>query len=172
MKLVIRTLERIVNAGGYLAGWLVFLLMWLVSVEVFMRYVLNRPPMVADEFGGYLMVAIGFLALGYTWAEKGHIRITVLVGLLPQRVASWVRLITLVSVFAFVIMLTGTSYEYLAYSFSAGLKSPSVWRFPLQGPQMVIPIGYTLICLLIALTLAQAIMDIRSGRNIAGEGRQ
>ena len=54
MKRLGYIVEKIADIGGYFSGWLVFLMMILVFVEVFMRYVLRRPPMVADEFSAYM----------------------------------------------------------------------------------------------------------------------
>jgi len=125
--------------------------------------------MVADEFSGYLLVALSFLGAAYTWKEKGHIRITALVSRLPQRVSSWIRLITLVLAFAFSIVLTQSSYNYMAFSFKINMLSPTVNRFPLQGPQMTIAIGYTVLCLLIAVEIAKAIVKMRSGRSVDEE---
>ena len=140
--------------------------------EVFMRYVIGRAPMVADEFGGYMMVAIAFLAAAYAWKEKTHVRITAMVNLMPQRAASWLRLITLLLVLGLNIVLVRANYDFVVHSFSVGHRSGTIWRVPLQGPQITIFIGLTLLTLLVALAVAKAIVDIRSGRNIAGEGRQ
>ena len=172
MKLVGRIVDSIVLVCGYLSGWLVVGMMLLILVEVFMRYGLNQPPMIADEFGAYLVVVVVFLGVGYTWKEKGHVRITALVGSLPQKVSSWIRLIALVLALVFSIMLTQASYSYLAFSFKINMASLTVHRFPLQGPQMTIPIGYTLLCLLIIMEIAKAITNISSGRSVdQGENR-
>lgn len=169
MKLVRRISESIAWLGGYLSGWLVPVMMVLIMFEVFMRYVLGRSPMVADEFSGYMLVAIAFLGVAYTWKEKGHVRITALISRLPQRVSSWIRLITLVLAFAFSIVLTQSSYNYMAFSFKVKMTSPSVWLFPWQGPQMTIAIGFTLMTVLIVLEIAKAIVTMRSGRSFDEE---
>lgn len=172
MKSPIGIIEGIGRGGGQVAGWFILVMMAIILVEISVRAITGRPPLLADEFGGYFMVAIAFLGLGFSWMEKGHVRMTALVSVLPPRVASWLRLITLVLVFAFTIVLTQEAYGFMAYSFKNKLRSPYVWRTPLQVPQMVIPIGVTLFSLLIAIEVARAIMAVRAGRNIVGEGRQ
>ena len=50
MKHLEYVIKKAAGFFGYLSGWLVPLMMILVAVEVFMRYVLHNPPMLADEF--------------------------------------------------------------------------------------------------------------------------
>ena len=171
MKRLGRVTESIVNIGGYFSGWLIPLMMLIVLFEVFMRYVLNRPPIVADEFSAYMLVALSFLGAAYTWKEKGHVRITALVSRLPSRVSSWIRLTALALALAFVVLLSQTGYHYLAVSFKYNMASASRLHFPLQGPQMSLPIGFTLLSLLIIVEIARAIMSIRSGKSVEGSAR-
>jgi len=49
MKQIETVIKKAAGFFGYLSGWLVPSMMILVTVEVFMRYVLHDPPMVADE---------------------------------------------------------------------------------------------------------------------------
>ncbi len=96
MKRAGRIIDSVSNVLGYFSGWLVALMMLLIFFEVFMRYVVNQPPMLADEFGAYMLIALSFLGAAYTWREKGHVRITSVVSRLPPKVASYLRVITLV----------------------------------------------------------------------------
>ena len=67
----------IANLVGFLSAWLVPLMMMLVVVDVFMRYVMRHPLMIADEFSAYLLVALSFLGFAYTWRQGGHVRVEV-----------------------------------------------------------------------------------------------
>lgn len=159
------------NILGYIAGWLVVLLMVLVLVEVFSRYVLNRPLMVSDEFGSYMLVAISYLAAAYAWKEKGHIRITALVSRLPPRVSSWLRLITLLLALVVAIGLSQSAYSYLQTSFRLGMASGSWLNFPLQGPHMTLMIGFVLLSLILMVEITRAIKNFRRGQNIEEESK-
>ena len=101
MKQIGYIIDKIANFFGFVSGWLVPLMMLLVAVEVFMRYVLHNPAMVADEFSAYMLVALSYLGLAYTWKQGGHVRITLLVSRLPAKAASWIRLIVLIMIFIF-----------------------------------------------------------------------
>jgi len=113
----------------------------LVFIEVISRYVFRQALMVGDEFSAYMLVALCFLGAAYTWKEKGHVRITALVSRLPTKVASWLRLITLVFVFLFVLGLCQASYGFMSMSFKLHMASATWLHFPLQGIHILLPIG-------------------------------
>ena len=140
--------------------------MLLTLLEVIMRYVFHHPLMVADEFGAYMVVFVGYVALAQTWREKGHVRITALVGILPPKVASWVRLVALLIAFVTVIMICKGSYSFLVDSFELHQRSASWLNTPLQGPHMTILIGFSLLALLLIGEIAKGIVKIRSGKSI------
>lgn len=171
MKRLARIIESISNIGGYFAGWLVPLMMMLVLFEVIMRYVMHQPPIVADEFSAYMLVALSFIAMAYTWKEKGHVRITALVSRLPARVSSWARLIALVLALALAVVLTQASYAYLAYSFKLHMASPTHLRVPLQGPQTPLLIGFIILTLLLIVEIAKAVIKMRSGESVEEAAR-
>ena len=162
-----RRIERLVGSlaalGGYFSGWLVLVMVVLVFVEVFTRYVLNRPLMLADELSAYMLVALCFLGAAYTWKEGAHVRITALVSRLPAKVASWLRLATLLLVFFFVLGLLQGSYGFMATSFRLHLASSTWLRTPLQPIHMLLPIGFVLLGLVVLIGIFRALKHIRAG---------
>ena len=170
MKQLGRVIESIANIGGYFSGWLVPLMMLLVMFEVFMRYVVHRPPLVADEFSSYMLVALSFLGLAYTFRERGHVRITALVSRLPPRVSNWTRLVSLGLAFVFSIVLVQTTYAYMLFSFKIHMSSVTRFRIPLQGPQVTLLVGFIMLSLLLIVEIAKAIMKIRSGETVEEGG--
>jgi TRAP-type C4-dicarboxylate transport system permease small subunit len=141
-------------------------MMMLVLFEVVMRYVVHQPPIVADEVSAYMLVALSFIGLAYTWKERGHVRITALVSRLPARVSSWIRLVMLFMALGISVMLTRASYEYLAFSFKIHMTSATHLRVPLQGPQTPLFIGFALLTLLLVVEVAKAIVKLRAGQKV------
>ena len=156
-------IERIALVGGHVSAWLVPVMIALVFFEVFMRYVLRNPPMIADEFSAYMLVAVAFLGMAQTWKEKGHVRISAVIDKLPTKAAAWVRLMSLVLAFAMVIAFCQSSYDYLKYSFKINMSAPTLHNTPLQVPQMALLIGFILVSLIILTQIAKAISNIRHG---------
>lgn len=164
MKRLDRILDFMSNkVSGHFSGWLIVIMTLVVLTEVLTRYVWRQPLMVADELSGYLLVAISFMGLAYTWKEKGHIRIRVLISRLPTRVARWLRLITLIAICVFVPVLTKALYDLVAYSWESGDRSFTTLRIPLLWPRMVMVIGAAMFFILILVELIKTIKAFRSG---------
>lgn len=156
--------EGIVNMFGRFCGWLVLLMVLLVFTEVFFRYVIGKPLMVADEFSAYMLVFMSYLGMAYAWKERAHIRITIMVDRLPLRVASWLRLASLVTALAFTIILNKAAYGFVLLSFKLNRVSPTHLHTPLQVPHLAILVGFSVLSLLLILEIARAISSIRAGR--------
>ena len=163
MKIIVRVIDFTLNISGHLAGWLIMGIMGLTMVEVVSRYLLHHPLMLADEFGAYSMLAIVFLGLAYCWKEGGHIRITFLINRIPLGVRNWIRLATLSLALVYVGVAGQASYQFIAYSIDRGIKSPSHLMTPLAVPQMVIPIGFTLLFLVLVIQVMAAVRNIKTG---------
>ena len=166
MKRIADLLERIAYLGGYCSGWLVPLMMMMVVVEVFYRYVLHQPLMLADEFSAYMLVAVSYLGTAYTWRQGGHVRVTVLVSRLQSRTAGWLRFIGLILVFIFMIELDRVSYKMIAYALQINLRSSTWLMFPLFWPQLTVFIGFVLLTLLVAIDIVQAFSKLRAGEKV------
>ena len=144
-------------------------MMLLVLYEVFMRYVLNQPPMIADEFSAYMLVALTFLGAAYTWKERGHVRITALTSRLPQRVSSWVRLIALILSLVFAITLAQAGYHFIAFSFRFNISSATWLHTPQHAPRITLLIGFILLALMLIVETAKAIVNLRAGKSVDEE---
>ena len=166
MKRLGNIVESVANLGGYFSGWLVSLMMMLIVFEVFMRYVLHQPPMLADEFSAYMLVALSYIGMAYTWRQKQHVRISLLVSRLPPRVSSWTRLITLLLAFVFLLGLNLAGYRLIEYSLKMHVRSDTWLATPLIGPHLTVFIGFILLTLLLIVEIARAVMKIRSGENV------
>lgn len=158
-------IEKIAYLGGYLSGWLVPLMMLLVVVDVFMRYVMHQPLMVADEFSAYMLVALSFLGFAYTWRQGGHVRIEVLVSRFPPRINDWVRLIGLILTFIFMIELDRAAYKMIVYALEMKMRSSTWLMFPLFWPQLTIFVGFVLFTLVLAVDIVRTGAKIRARGN-------
>jgi TRAP-type C4-dicarboxylate transport system permease small subunit len=166
MKRIGIIVEKIAYLGGWFAGWLVPLMMMLVVVDVFMRYVMNRPLMVSDEFSAYMLVALSFLGLAYTWREKGHVRIEILVNRFPPRIYGWVRLLGLILTLIFMIEMDLAAYKMIAYALQINLRSSTWLMFPLFWPQLTVFIGFVMLTLLLIVDIARAAFKVRAGERV------
>jgi len=156
-------IEKLAFLGGYLSGWLVPSMMMVVVADVFMRYVMRRPLMVADEFSAYMLVALSYLGLAYTWREGGHVRIEILVRRLSPRVYDWVRLVGLILVFVFMLELDRAAWKMIVYARQMNLRSSTFFMFPLFWPQLTVFIGFVMLTLLVAVDVFRTAAALRPG---------
>ena len=166
MRRIAYLVEKIADRAGYYSGWLVPLMMMLVVVEVFMRYVLHQPLMVADEFSAYMLVALSYLGMAYTWRQGGHVRVTVLVSRLPSRASSWIRLMGLILIFIFMTELDRVGYKMIMYALKINLRSSTWLMVPLFWPQLAVFIGFVLLTLLLVVDIVRTFIKIRTGERV------
>lgn len=165
MKQLGSIIDRIANFVGYLSGWLVPLMMMLVVVDVFMRYVMHQPLMVADEFSAYMLVALSFLGFAYTWRQGGHVRVEVVVNHLPPRLYAWVRLIGLILTFLFMLAMDQAAWKMIVYALEMKMRSSTWLMFPLFWPQLTIFIGFVLLTLMLAVDIVRGAVTPRAGKD-------
>lgn len=159
MKKVEQFIDRLCKASGFLSGFVLILIILLTMAEVVSRYILKNPLILCDEFGGYSLVFITFLGLAYCWREKGHIRITFLVDKLPVNIVRRIRIISLSLILFYIALSTKVSWIFLIGAFKRNIRSNSFLMTPLKWPQMAIPIGFSLLLLVLFFELYTAIKE-------------
>ncbi len=142
--------------SGYLQAGIIFFLMAMLLVEVLTRYILRSPFSIADEMGGYLLVSITFMGLAYTWKERGHVRVSLLVSRLPDKFANLLRFITLILATVFTIPLIKACYDLISDSLLFESRSGSWLRTPLAYPQTILLIGATMLFLQLVAEIIKA----------------
>jgi TRAP-type C4-dicarboxylate transport system permease small subunit len=168
LQKVINTIEMVTDLiSGRLQAGVVFLLMIMLLVEVLTRYILNSPLSVAEEMGGYLLVSITFMGLAYTWKEKGHVRVTLLISRLPDRLARSIRFFTLILATVFTLPLIKACYDLLMDSLLFESRSGSWLRTPLVYPQTILLIGAVLLLLQMLVEIIKAIVATDSEEDTA-----
>lgn len=166
MDKFVRILEKIIDFfSGKLQAWLVFLLMVLVIVEVLTRYFFKSPLSIADEFGGYLLISITFMGLGYTWKEGGHVRIELITNMLPEKIRTWLRFLTLIMATAFCGPLITGSYSMLQDSLLFEARSGSWLRTRLVYPQSILLIGSILLLMQFIAEILKTVNSLRNCTN-------
>ncbi len=143
----IRLVERLSFAAGIAAGAAIILILGLICVEVVLRNFFGRSTMIADEFAGYLNVAVVFLGLGYTLRERGFIRIELLYERLRGHALVITRwLITFASI-AYVAVLLFYAIKQVVYMYQGNIRSDNLSEAPLYIPQLLVVIGCALLLL-------------------------
>lgn len=158
-------IDKVSSWVGQLFSWLIVALTFLVSWEVFSRYVLNRPnPWSFDLM--IMMYGTAFMMAGaYTLAKNGHVRGDVLYGFFPPRLQAALDLI-LYFVFFIpgVIALVWAGYTYAAESLAINEHSTLTANGPPLYPfKMIIPISGGLLLVQGIVEIMRCVICLRQG---------
>lgn len=148
-----------------LGGLVILAVALLTSADVFGRYALSKPIPGSGEICTVLFVIGIFLALGYTQAVKGNIRVEIVIGRLPWRV----RRVTEFIVLSLMLVLTGLftwSVAKLAI-YSISIRETHMGtgylEIPLWPAKLALSIGLFLVCL-------RLIVDMVNHIRVMGKG--
>jgi TRAP-type C4-dicarboxylate transport system permease small subunit len=166
MQTVIRWIEGVSDWGARISAVFLGLMTVLILVEILLWNTLEKTTLIVDEYCAYGLAAIIFLGAGYCLKEKGHIRITLVLGFLPQKLN---RVITcgataLTTVFAgylwwYLFKMVASAYRYES-------TSGTLTNTPLWIPQTIMLIGAGCFVLQLAGTTLKTFRAIGTGEEV------
>jgi TRAP-type C4-dicarboxylate transport system permease small subunit len=158
---------RASKAAALVSGLATLVLALIISFDVLMRYFLNRPQLIVDEVGPFLLLLVVFGAVAQTYRVGGHVRVDLVTSHLSPTARAWLRLLNLALGLVFlavVIWVTGQS-ALTAYRYG---RVSAVMLYPLWVPMFLIPAGLLLMALCMVGTLRRqlrAALGPRAGRD-------
>ncbi len=147
MKRLIAFSDKLSNFGGNLSGIMMVIGLILVVSEILVRGLFSKTLYITEEYTGYLMAGLTYVALGYTLKEKGHIRMTFLLTYLPERKRLVLEMVCFAIGFSFSIGLTYVTFMFFLDSLMSGSRSMQVSGTPLAIPQFFLPFGASIMTL-------------------------
>ena len=155
MQKLLLAIDRISTWVGQAFSWLIVVLTFLISWEVFSRYALDNPHPWAFDVMSMLYGSVFMMAGAYTLSKNGHVRGDVLYGFFPPRLQAGLDL-TLYFLFFIpgVVALAWAGYNYAADSWAINEHS----NITANGPP-VYPFK-TIIPLAGVFLLAQGLVEI------------
>ena len=141
MQKLLLTIDKISTFVGQFFSWLIVLLTFLITWEVFSRYALDHPHPWAFDLMIMMYGTLFMMAGAYTLAKSGHVRGDVLYGFFQPRTQATIDLILYVVFFIpGVIALTYAGYYYAAESWAMTERSnvtadgPPIYPFKTMLP--------------------------------------
>lgn len=147
MRALVRAIERLSDAAGYLAGATVLGLTALIASAVIARRVFGSPILAVDELSGYLLLAIVFFGLAYTMKAGGHIRADIVLAHVPGKVREVLEIVATVLALAFALALLGGVWALAAEYYEHGTTSFKYLQIPLWMPAALLVVGAALLAL-------------------------
>jgi TRAP-type mannitol/chloroaromatic compound transport system permease small subunit len=158
-------IERISTWSGKLFAWLVIVLMLVVCVEVFKRYILNAPTAWIFDLSSMLYGSLFMLCGAYALAHDAHVRGDFLYGRWSPRTQAILDLALYILFFlAGIMALIKAGIDFAEISWRIGERSnvtadgPPVYHF-----KTVIPIAGALVMLQGLAEMARCVICIRTG---------
>jgi TRAP-type mannitol/chloroaromatic compound transport system permease small subunit len=141
MQQLLLTIDKISTFVGQAFSWLIVSLTFLISWEVFSRYVLDRPHAWAFDVMIIMYGTLFMMAGAYTLSKAGHVRGDVLYGFFEPRTQATIDLILFILFFMpGVFALTYAGYYFAAESWtmnehsSISANGPPIYPFKMMLP--------------------------------------
>jgi len=166
MNRIIQIIENLSDWIARISAVTLGLMTILILVEIFLWNIFEKTTLIADEYCAYGLAAIIFLGAGYCLKEKGHIRITLVLGLLPEKVS---RIITFLGSGVTTIFM-GYLWWYLFKMVKATVHynstSGTLTNTPLWIPQSIMLIGAACFLIQVAATTVKTYQAIGTGEEV------
>ena len=165
MQKMLLAVDRFSTFVGQTFAWLIVSLTFLITWEVFSRYVLNRPHSWAFDVMIMMYGTLFMMAGAYTLAKNGHVRGDVLYGFFPPRLQAGLDL-TLYIIFFVpgVVALCWAGYRYAGESWAINEHSNITAEGPPIYPfKTVIPIAGAVLLLQGIVEIVRCAICLRNG---------
>lgn len=172
MRRIAAMIDRLVRLQAEGASLLMILLVLLMALEVFLRYVLKSPTVWGLELTTFLYGMHFVLGYGYTEQFHGHVNVDIFASRLPRRFQQWLYLVstTLISL-PVSLMLCIWSYDNAWESTRILERSPSAWNPPIWPAKIFMALGFTFLVLQIAANLIKKFSELSASATDAAEVR-
>ena len=165
MQRLLLRVDKLSTVVGQAFAWLIVALTFLISWEVFSRYVMEHPHAWAFDVMIMMYGTLFMMAGAYTLSKNGHVRGDVLYGFFPPRLQAGLDLVLYVLFFIpGVVALVWAGYRYAGESWAIDEHSnitadgPPIYPF-----KTVIPIAGAFLLLQGIVEIVRCIVCLRQG---------
>lgn len=166
MNTAIRFVEKVSDWLARGSAVILGLLTVLILVEIFLWNVFEKTTLVADEYSAYGLAAIIFMGAGYCLKEKGHIRITLILTFLPEKVTRWITFLATVLTTVFAGYLWWYLHKMVNSAYRYNSTSGTLTNTPLWIPQTIMLVGAAGFVLQLAATSLRTYLAIKTGEEV------
>lgn len=153
-------MDRLYLVCGVIAAGAIVLIAVLVALSILSRlagvYVGGL-----TEGAGYAMAAAGTFGLAYTFGAGGHIRVDLVLNLLPERPRAAVELLALAVTAAVIVFLAGYFARMVSISWKFGDLSDGSDELPLWMPQLPAAVGFAIFAVALCHHLIRYVLTRR-----------
>lgn len=163
MKMFIRPLEKVTDkvtlALRYLCMFILGVMLFLGTADVMGRYLFNSPVFGTYEIFGVFLPCIVLLGLSYVQAEHAHVRITMLLDILPPALQNIFNIITTIIAMVMTVLIGWYGFELSVRFWNSGKLIDTI-HVPKWIPQLVVPLGALALFLVLLVQLIDLIVKL------------
>ncbi len=166
MNRLVKLSDALSDIMANISAVILGLMTLVILVEIFLWNMFEKTTLIADEYSAYGLAAIIFLGAGYCLKEKGHIRITLVLGFLPG-IAS--RIITFIAT-AVTTLFMGYLWWYLLKMVKSAIRyestSGTLTNTPLWIPQAIMLVGAAVFFIQLIATCIKTFAAIKTKEEV------
>lgn len=147
MKGILRAIDGLSLAFGWVAVFMTWALVFIVFGGVVARYIFNSPIIWVPEMSQFLFGASFMLSGAYTLQSDGHVRIDILVTRLSRRCQAVLECFTSIAFWLFSSILLYKGTQMAMKSFQNNETAGTYWDPPIYPIKIAIPLAAALILL-------------------------
>jgi TRAP-type C4-dicarboxylate transport system permease small subunit len=136
----------------------------ILTYSVFARYFFKIATDWQDEAAVFLLVGATFLSGAFVQAQRGHIGIEALAGVLSPRVNRWRLMLVDAASATFCLFFAWKSWTLFHEAWREGQTTTSSWGPPLWIPYSIMALGMTLVGIQLLLHLVARVRAVRRGK--------
>jgi TRAP-type C4-dicarboxylate transport system permease small subunit len=132
-----KALVKSISGGGII---IYTIMVSLVVVQVFLRYVLNYPLMWIDSTACYLFIWLVFIGSAQAFFQEGHVKLEFLIQRFPEKLKKWINISThliLMGLSVYILTIIGIKMTLFAFR----QVSPGIQWLRMGWIYIAIPIG-------------------------------
>jgi C4-dicarboxylate transporter DctQ subunit len=114
----------------------------IAFTNVVARYVFDASLVWATELTIFLFLWSVFFGAAYCFKKDAHIAVTVVLDIVPSRVAKIMLLVSHLITFVFLIAVSYFGYEYLLLVHEIDERSIDLWDMPMWIIYLVVPVSF------------------------------
>jgi TRAP-type mannitol/chloroaromatic compound transport system permease small subunit len=166
MQKVDHWIGRVSHLLLLISGILILLMAFAQTYGVVRRYIFHAPESSAYELSQMFLLFCGVLAVAGVEKLGRHVMNDLISSRFPNRM----KAIVTSTLFPFVALifcavLTWKSLDNALYALKIGQVTQSPWALPLAPIKLVIPLGYTLLCLVLLGEIIHGVALLKGGKN-------
>ncbi len=166
MNKLARLADSLSDLSAKISAVILGLMTVLILVEIFIWNLFQKTTLIADEYSAYGLAAIIFLGAGYCLKEKGHIRITLILGFLPPKAARIITFVATMITTAFMGYLWWFLFKMVKSTFRYESTSGTLTNTPLWIPQALMLTGASIFLIQLIATSIKTCRAIKTREEV------